>query len=156
MLGLFLGIGYGLAARNPKKLIVGMLGGLIGGVIGGALFHPIRHLANNAAVGKLVALIAIGVVAGLATGLLENVIKAGWLKVTTGIIAGKQFILYRNPTYIGSSPDCQIYLFKDTQVGNATPPFICCPAGSDSKTCRWESPRLSTASQSAAQAQKRR
>ena len=29
---------------------------------------------------------------------------------------GKQFILYKNPTYIGSSPQCEIYLFKDTQV----------------------------------------
>ncbi|HWE02636.1 MAG TPA: FHA domain-containing protein [Tepidisphaeraceae bacterium] len=117
-LGLFIGIGSGLAAGSVKKIAVGMLGGLLGGLIGGALFHPIQTLANNnEAIGKLIALIAIGVVAGLATGLLENVIKAGWLKVTTGIIAGKQFILYRNPTYIGSSPDCQIYLFKDKQVG---------------------------------------
>ena len=52
-----------------------------------------------------------------ATALVENVAKSGWLRVLTGLIAGKQFILYRNPTYIGSSPDCEIYLFKDRQVG---------------------------------------
>src|SRR5262249_18225299 len=48
---------------------------------------------------------------------IENAAKSGWLKVTAGLIAGKQFILYRNPTFIGSSPDNQIYLFKDGQVG---------------------------------------
>jgi pSer/pThr/pTyr-binding forkhead associated (FHA) protein len=26
-------------------------------------------------------------------------------------------VLYRNPTIIGSSPQCEIYLFKDPQVG---------------------------------------
>jgi hypothetical protein len=130
LLGLFLGIGSGIAARSPKKIAVGMLGGLLGGIIGGALFHPIQTAANNSeAIGKLVALVAIGVVAGLATGWLENVIKAGWLKVTTGIIAGKQFILYRNPTYIGSSPDCQIYLFKDTQVGKRHAAIHLLPGG---------------------------
>ena len=46
-----------------------------------------------------------------------NAAKSGWLKVTAGLIAGKQFVLYRNPTFIGSSPDNQIYLFKDGQVG---------------------------------------
>jgi len=53
----------------------------------------------------------------VATGLIENVIKSGWFKVTQGIIAGKQFVLYRNPTYVGSSPLCHIYLFKDAAVG---------------------------------------
>jgi pSer/pThr/pTyr-binding forkhead associated (FHA) protein len=39
------------------------------------------------------------------------------LKVTAGLITGKQFVLYRNPTYIGSSLSCNIYLFKDPHVG---------------------------------------
>ena len=32
-----------------------------------------------------------------------------------GLIAGKQFVLYRDPTYIGSAPNCHVYLFKDPQ-----------------------------------------
>ena len=117
ILGLFLGIGPGLVLRNLRKLTVGALGGLLGGLIGGALLDPIAKISHSVPIGNLFAFIAIGVVAGLATGWLENVVKGGWLKVTSGIIAGKQFILYRNPTYIGASPDCQIYLFKDNQVG---------------------------------------
>ena len=55
--------------------------------------------------------------AGVGTGLIENVAKSGWLRVVGGLIAGKQFIIYKNPTYLGSSPQCEIYLFKDPQVG---------------------------------------
>jgi hypothetical protein len=129
MLGLFLGLGSGLVMRSFKKIAVGMAGGLLGGLIGGALFLPIQNMASDVRISRLVALLAIGIVAGLATGLLENVIKAGWLKVTSGVIAGKQFILYRNPTYIGSSPDCQIYLFKDAQVGKRHAALHLLPTG---------------------------
>jgi pSer/pThr/pTyr-binding forkhead associated (FHA) protein len=63
-----------------------------------------------------VAILAIGVITGVGTGLIENAAKLGWLKVIEGLIAGKQFILYRNPSFIGSSPQCEIYLFRDNQV----------------------------------------
>ncbi len=118
VLGLFLTIAPGLLMGNIKKLTIGLLGGLIGGLIGGALFDPVFNAtAGNAHLSRLVALVAIGLFAGIATGLIENAAKGGWLKVTTGLIAGKQFILYRNPTFIGSGPECPIYLFRDARVG---------------------------------------
>ncbi len=88
-----------------------------GYVLGGALFAQVARYTGKPAVGELIGFVAIGVVAGLATGLIENAAKTGWLRVIAGLIAGKQFILYRNPTFIGSSPENQIYLFKDQQVG---------------------------------------
>jgi hypothetical protein len=127
ILGLFLSAGPGLLMRSARKLAVGLLGGLAGGVAGGLLFVPVEMLANSdffsrfisngESISRLVGLVAIGAVAGVSTGFIENAVKSGWFKVTEGIIAGKQFVLYRNPTYIGSSPLCHIYLFKDPQVG---------------------------------------
>jgi hypothetical protein len=117
VVGLFLTIGPGLVMRSFKKLIIGAIGGVLGGVVGGLVFDPIGMLAHSEDLSRLVGLVAIGAVAGAAVGLIENAAKSGWLKVTAGLIAGKQFILYRNPTFIGSSPDNQIYLFKDTNVG---------------------------------------
>jgi len=119
-LGLFLTLAPGIVLRNRKKLIIGLAGGLIGGLIGGVLFEPIsevRALERYPRIPELVAMVSIGLLAGLATGLIEDAAKTGWLKVSQGLIAGKQFILYRSPTYIGASPDCQIYLFKDPKVG---------------------------------------
>ena len=117
VMGLFLTIGPAVVMKNFRRLVVGLTGGLLGGLIGGALYEPVFKLSGQAAVGQLVALLAIGLLAGVATGLIENAAKKGWVRVIAGVIAGKQFILYRNPTFIGSSPDCQIYLFKDKKVG---------------------------------------
>lgn len=117
VVGLFLTLAPGLVMRNAKKLLIGAIGGVVGGVVGGLLFDPVGSLFESDTLSRLIGLCAIGTVAGLASGLIENAAKSGWLKVTAGLIAGKQFILYRNPTFIGSSPDNQIYLFKDQNVG---------------------------------------
>ncbi|HOK71787.1 MAG TPA: FHA domain-containing protein, partial [Bacillota bacterium] len=116
VVGLFLAIAPGIVMRSWKRLLIGIAGGLVGGLLGGLLFDPIAKLTENAVVSRLVGLIAIGVLAAVGTGIIEKAAKTGWLKVVAGLIAGKQFILYRNPTNIGSSPQCEIYLFKDTQV----------------------------------------
>ncbi len=117
VVGLFLSAGAGVVMRNRKKLLIGVAGGFIGGLIGGALVEPVRMLTGSPQAGRLIALLAIGIVAGAGTGMIENAARAGWLRVIAGVLAGKQFILYRNPTFIGSAPDCQIYLFKDSTVG---------------------------------------
>jgi len=117
VLGLFLSAAPGIAIRNRKKLLVGLAGGFAGGLVGGLIFDPIGQLFDGEAISRLVAISAIGVIAGVATGWIENIAKSGWLKVAVGVIAGKQFVLYRNPTYIGSAPECQIFLFKDPRVG---------------------------------------
>jgi hypothetical protein len=128
VLGLFLTAGPGVLMGSFKKIVIGMVGGLIGGAIGGALYNPLSAMAGPD-LSRLVAFVTIGVVAGLSVSLIENVSKAGWLKVTSGLIAGKQFILYRNPTFIGSAPECQIYLFKDVNVGRRHAALHLVPGG---------------------------
>jgi hypothetical protein len=117
ILGLFLALGPALVLRSVKRLMIGLLGGAVGGLIGGLLYQPIVHWTGSDGAAILAALVAVGLFAGMATGWIENAAKSGWLKVTRGLIAGKQFILYRNPTYIGSAANCEIYLFKDRRIG---------------------------------------
>ena len=116
ILGAFLAIAPGIAMRNLKKFILGLVGGAIGGLLGGILFDPICLLIGGAVPARCVNILGLGVGAAVATALLEEAAKQGWLKVATGVITGKQFILYRNPTVIGSSPKAEIYLFKDPTV----------------------------------------
>jgi hypothetical protein len=130
VVGLFLTIAPGLLMRNVKKLAIGLLGGIVGGLIGGALYDPIFSISDgNEHLSRLVTLVAIGLFAGLGTGLIENAAKSGWMKVTAGLIAGKQFILYRSPTFIGSGPECPIYLFRDPQVGKRHAAIHIIPGG---------------------------
>jgi hypothetical protein len=117
ILGLFLALGPALVLRSVKRLLIGLLGGAAGGLIGGLLYPPVVRWSGSDAMAILVALVAVGLVAGFATGWIENAARSGWLKVTKGLIAGKQFILYRSPTYVGSAPNCEIYLFKDRRIG---------------------------------------
>jgi hypothetical protein len=131
VVGSFLLIAPGVLMRNLKKLGVGLVGGFIGGVIGGVLLAPVARLTGNAVAARAIAFLAIGLIAGAATGLIENVAKAGWLKVIQGFIAGKQFILYRGTTYIGSSPECHIYLFKDPAIGRRHAAVHIVPGGFD-------------------------
>ena len=116
ILGAFLAIAPGIAMRNWKKFLLGLAGGAIGGLLGGLLFDPICKLTGSDIPARFVNILGLGVGAAVATTLLEEVAKQGWLKVATGVITGKQFILYRNPTVIGSSPKAEIYLFKDPTI----------------------------------------
>ncbi len=133
VLGLFVTLGPGLVMRNGKKLAIGLLGGLVGGLLGGAAYDPLFNVSGATAttlgLSRGVALVLIGVTAGLLTGLIEHAARTGWLKVTAGLIAGKQFILYRNPTFIGSGPECPIYLFRDPQVGRRHAAVHAVPGG---------------------------
>lgn len=117
VLGVFLTLAPAVVMRNARKLLAAVGGGLVGGLVGGALYELLADTGGGGHLSRLAAICAVGAVAGLGTGLIENAAKSGWLRVVGGLIAGKQFILYRNPTFIGSSLACAIYLFKDPQVG---------------------------------------
>ena len=116
ILGLFLSVGSGLVLRNAKRCAIGMAGGFLGGLVGGLLFDIVTYTMGSVVIARAIGLCAMGACAGLGTGLIEDAVKRGWLRVTNGLIAGKQFVLYRTSTSLGSSPDCEIYLFKDPQV----------------------------------------
>ena len=139
--------GSGLVLANFKRLQVGLIGGLIGGVVGGLLYDPVKQMWGEN-LSRLIGIVAIGLVAGVASGVIENVVKTGWVKVVAGMIAGKQFVLYRNPTYIGSSPQSHIYLFKDPKVGRRHAAIHIIPGGYEIEDLPSAQKPWSTASQS--------
>ncbi|NQU43019.1 VWA domain-containing protein [bacterium] len=116
LVGLLLGLAQGIAMGSGKKIRNGLIGGLVGGLIGGFLFDPIGAIVHTDWLSRLVALCVVGGLIGLMTGLAENLLKDAWLVVTQGPLSGKQFVLYKNPTVLGSSPKADLYLFKDPDV----------------------------------------
>jgi hypothetical protein len=116
IIGLLAGALPGLIARSNRRAIFGAIGGLVGGAIGAGVtqFVPIF---SDTMLTMLIPPMLIGLIAGVSAAIVENAAKQGWFKVSEGLIAGKQFILYRNPTFIGSAPLSHIYLFRDAQVG---------------------------------------
>jgi pSer/pThr/pTyr-binding forkhead associated (FHA) protein len=58
----------------------------------------------------------VGLATGVGMGLVESALKDRWLYVVAGPLAGKQFILYKSETSIGSRQESDIYLFKDPNI----------------------------------------
>jgi MFS family permease len=110
------GVVYGIVGLSSKKTLYGVLGGVIGAGLGGILFDPIAIATHGGAVSRAVGFGLVGLATGVAVGLVESALKDRWLYVTAGPLAGKQFILYKPRTIIGSDQKCDIYLFKDSNI----------------------------------------
>ncbi len=110
------GLVYGIVGQSSKKGKYGVLGGIIGAGIGGIVFNPIAMMTHGGAASRSVGFALVGVATGVGMGLVESALKDRWLYVTAGPLAGKQFILYKNRTAIGSRQESDIYLFKDPNI----------------------------------------
>jgi hypothetical protein len=113
------GLGQGIALREKKVVWNGLLGAVLGGLLGGMLFDPIYMLLadpHDASVSRGVGFGVIGVMVGVFVGLVEQWTKTAWMLMRAGPLAGKQFVMYRNETIVGSSPKADIYLFKDDAI----------------------------------------
>ncbi len=110
------GLGQGLALKEKRVILNGIVGGVMGGLVGGLLFDPISvvfHDTHRATISRGVGFTIIGLSVGLFVGLVEGWTKTAWLLMRAGPLAGKQFILFRDTTVLGSSPKAEVYLFKD-------------------------------------------
>jgi len=126
LVGLFIGLGQGAATRATRKIVNGLAGGAIGGFLGGLLFDPISLVFGGVSLAltgqvsgwlsRLVGMSVLGLCTGAAIGMVEEIRKGAWLTIVGGPLTGKQFIIYRSPTIIGSSPKADICLIKDVQV----------------------------------------
>lgn len=107
---------YGIVGQSLKKAQYGIIGGLIGAGVGGMIFDPIIMAVHRAGLSRAVGCALFGAATGVAMGWVESALKDRWLYVTSGPLAGKQFILYKAMTVIGSEQKSDIYLFKDPNV----------------------------------------
>ena len=112
------GLVYGIVGQSYTKGKFGVLGGVLGAGIGGILFDPIAMGIGgpSAALSRAVGFGIFGLATGAMMGVVESALKDRWLYVTSGPLAGKQFILYKPQTSIGSDQQSDIYLFKDPAI----------------------------------------
>ncbi|HLW54936.1 MAG TPA: FHA domain-containing protein [Candidatus Angelobacter sp.] len=110
------GIIYGAVDKSGKKIRYGILGGVIGAGLGGMIFDPIAMATKIGGPSRGIGFALFGLATGVAMGIVESALKDRWLYVAAGPLAGKQFILYKPVTVIGSSQQSDIYLFKDASI----------------------------------------
>jgi hypothetical protein len=114
------GLGMNLVRATRAQLRNSVVGGALGGALGGMFFDPIdRYFGGTFVTGsasRLVGLLAVGLSIGVFVALVERLARDAWLRVRTGPLAGKSFILYKTPTIIGNSPQSDVYLYKDAEI----------------------------------------
>ena len=110
------GVVYGIVGQSSKKGKYGVLGGALGAGLGGLVFDPIAMATHVGSVSRAVGFALFGLATGVGMGLVESALKDRWLYVVSGPLAGKQFILYKSQTTIGSKQESDIYLFKDPNI----------------------------------------
>ena len=110
------GVVYGIVGQSGKKCLFGIAGGVLGAGLGGVIFDPIAIAVGGAGASRAVGMALFGLATGISIGLVEGALKDRWIYVSAGPLAGKQFILYKPLTTIGSDQSCDIYLFKDPGV----------------------------------------
>ncbi|NVB80588.1 MAG: FHA domain-containing protein [Kofleriaceae bacterium] len=120
-IGALSGVGMNLVRSTRTQLRNSAIGGALGGALGGLFFDPLDRwgsasLFAGAGMSRLVGLIAVGASIGLFVALIERLGREAWLRVRTGPLAGKSFILYKTPTILGSAPESDVYLFKDAEI----------------------------------------
>lgn len=120
-IGAATGLGMNLARATRAQLRNSVIGGALGGALGGLFFDPIdrwltRSLFDDGGLSRLVGLLAVGLSIGIFVALVERLAREAWLRVRTGPLAGKSFILYKTPTVVGSAPQADVYLYKDADI----------------------------------------
>ncbi|MCE5216744.1 FHA domain-containing protein [bacterium] len=118
LVGACVGLGPGVMMMVPRKILNGLIGGAAGGFLGGLLFDPLGAvlMASGSFVGtpsRFVGILVMGMATGAGIGLVEEIRKEAWLLIVGGPLTGKQFILYKPVTWIGSAPGMDLPLLKD-------------------------------------------
>ena len=119
--GMAMGLGQGIALRSGRLLLYGLLGGVIGGLLGGLLFDPIHFFVVGADApsghwSRLIGLAMVGLGVGGMIGVVELLARDAWLRMVEGPLAGKEFLIFKDTMFLGSSPKSEIYLFNDDAV----------------------------------------
>jgi hypothetical protein len=119
-IGAATGLGMNMVRSTRTQLRNSVIGGALGGALGGLFFDPIDRWFSSLFAGggmsRLVGLLAVGLSIGIFVALVERLARDAWLRVRTGPLAGKSFILYKTPTIIGNSPQSDVYLYKDAEI----------------------------------------
>jgi hypothetical protein len=115
VLGMFVGAGEGVRAGSWKKVGIGILGGLTGGLLGGFVLEYSRLLLPDMSVSRLIGFAALGLAIGGFYGLIERGMSFGILRILTGAMKGKEFLLNQRRMRIGRSARNEIALpsYKD-------------------------------------------
>jgi Inner membrane component of T3SS, cytoplasmic domain len=109
-LGIFIGATEGVRAGSARKIGVGVIGGLAGGLIGGFALEYAHILAPSFPWWRLVGFLLLGFSISLLYALVESGMSLGVLRILTGPLKGKEYLLNQNRLRLGRARRNEIAL----------------------------------------------
>ncbi|QQO10263.1 FHA domain-containing protein [Breznakiella homolactica] len=103
ILGAAIGSIDGLRSRSPRRAGIGISGGALGGLLGGLLLELAGRFLSNGFAARGIGILVMGTCIGLFYSIFEAQRSFGILKVLTGTIRGKEYLLASAKTILGSS-----------------------------------------------------
>jgi hypothetical protein len=105
LMGMGIGVIDGIQERSVAKIRNGLIGGALGGLVGGLLFDPLANLVASATgmSSRATAFVVLGLTIGGLIGLVQVVMRDAWLTVVDGYRPGRQLLLSRPITILGSA-----------------------------------------------------
>ena len=100
----------GLRSLSVRRSLAGIIGGLVGGFIGGAALELLIRAIANPALGRAVGFVVMGASVGFFLGEFERRFSYARLRVLTGPLRNKEYLLSRRRTAIGSGVAANVYL----------------------------------------------
>jgi hypothetical protein len=116
IMGAVLGTIEGIRARSIRRALFGIAGGTLGGLAGGLIFEGLNTTNISVSLLRLFGFCLLGIFIGGGFSFLESLGRFGILKVMNGKYKGKEFILSKRNTSIGTENRCDISIPGDPDI----------------------------------------
>lgn len=119
LIGLFLGVGFGIPDLSTRRMVNGAVGGFIGGVLGGFFLEIIPKAFVGLLQpmhGRFIGFILVGACIGFFINLIAEVTKQVWIQVLVGRNEGREHVIDTPVAYIGRDELVEVPVFLDPVV----------------------------------------
>ncbi len=119
LLGAAIAAVEGIRTRSARRSVAGGLGGLVGGLLGGAGLEGLVRLVENPVLGRAAGFVILGCGIGFFLGEFERRFSYAKLRVLTGPLRNREYVLSRRRSALGSGLGAQVYLHGYRGTGGA-------------------------------------
>src|SRR5205823_5366526 len=117
LIGTFVGMAIGVPSGSTQKIRNGLIGGTIGGLIGGFAFEIVGVItAAGGMLPRLIGLTSIGAAVGFFVSLVDEALKAAWVRILVGRNEGREVVIDKPTATVGRDELADIPLFGDPSV----------------------------------------
>lgn len=117
LIGLFIGMTFGMPSLSVRRGLNGAIGGALGGFLGGFFFQTLAGTQVFQPMhGRFIGFAMVGAMIGFFINLIAEAMKQVWVKVLVGRNEGREFVIDTPLAYIGRDELAEVPVFQDPVV----------------------------------------